>query len=355
MPFVKVKRKGRTLYRGPSGRTFNRNQVRRYYARGQSFDTICNCGQTHTAEFFCDVKSTTNNDPTGTLSIRKSLARELEKRWRQLKLAVNKVIRDDDSFALSSSSIMAAQVISTEGGRLKAFQTWLDNSLSVLILGHDNGAWLASPISRGYNLGAQRANRLLGTKDAGFKSSQPRNEQGEWTEGSGSARRSKGEWTTKKSFDEDEYDAIGYYLGSGPEINDHLRGHGNDLDREALRAIASIDEMMENSSIDKNSVVWRGTRIPSKDFSSKIGKLMTLNGYTSTSKNKDVAEQFAKRGKGALMEIFLPKGTPALDLSKAADHFDSSIDDEQEVVLKHQAKFRIESVSGNLVRLRVIP
>lgn len=187
MPFVKIKRKGRTLYRGPSSRTFNKAQVRRYYARGQTFDAQCACGATHDAAFFCDAKATTTSDPTGTLSIRSSLAREFEKRWRQLKLAINAVVRDNDAFALSSSSIINAMVISTEGGRLKAFQTWLDNTLLMIVLGGDKGAWLASPISRGYNLGAQRANRLLGLRDS-YNPSQPREPKGspdggQWTKG----------------------------------------------------------------------------------------------------------------------------------------------------------------------------
>lgn len=161
MPFVKVKRKGRTMFRGPSGRTFNKAQLRRYYARGHKFDAVatCGCGQSHQQGFFCDAAKVTQSDPTGTLSIRRGFAREFDRRWRLVKQAVNVTLRDNDQFGLNPQSTIAVQVISSEGGRLKAFQTWFDAILSTYVLG-DHGAWVATPVIRGYERGWGRAMRM---------------------------------------------------------------------------------------------------------------------------------------------------------------------------------------------------
>lgn len=161
MPFTKVKRKGRTMYRGPSGRVFNKKQVRRYYARGGTFDAICNCGTTHGSGLYCDASTITNSDPTGTLSLRRAFARELDRRWRMVKIAVNAAVRDQDTFALSPVSVMSAQVISTEGGRLKSFQSWFDAILGMYVYGHDRGAWTSQYITPAYKRGVDRALRLL--------------------------------------------------------------------------------------------------------------------------------------------------------------------------------------------------
>lgn len=161
MPFTKVKRKGRTMYRGPSGRVFNKKQVRRYYARGGTFDAICNCGTTHGSGLYCDASTITKSDPTGTLSLRRAFARELDRRWRMVKIAVNAAVRDQDVFALSPASIMSAQVISTEGGRLKAFQSWFDAILGMYVYGQDRGVWAGQYIAPAYKRGVDRALRLL--------------------------------------------------------------------------------------------------------------------------------------------------------------------------------------------------
>lgn len=174
MPFVKVKRKGQTRYRGPSGRTFNKAQVRRYYARGSKFDAAtCGCGQSHQQGFFCDAAKVTQSDPTGTLSIRKLFAREFDRRWRLVKQAVNSALRDHDQFGLNPESVIAVQVISSPGGRLKAFQTWFDAILGAHVFG-DRGAWVATPVMRGYERGWGRAMRM--TKGGPLKSSVERSQ-----------------------------------------------------------------------------------------------------------------------------------------------------------------------------------
>lgn len=163
MPFtlLKKKHKGQRLYRSLSGRKFTQKQVRRYYARGGTFDAKqCNCGATHGEGFFCDAATVNRSDPTGTLSLRRAFARELDRRWRMVKMAVNAAIRDQDVFAFSPASIMNAQVISTEGGRLKAFQTWFDAILGMYVYGADRGAWTYPFIEQAYKRGVNRASRL---------------------------------------------------------------------------------------------------------------------------------------------------------------------------------------------------
>lgn len=169
MPFtlLKKKRKGQRLYRSPSGRLFTQRQVKRYYARGGTFDK-CNCGSTHAEGFFCDAAASNQSDPTGTLSLRRAFASEIDRRWKMVKTAVNVTIRDQDVFAFSPASIINAQVISTEGGRLKAFQTWFDAILGMHVYGADRGEWTSQFITQAYKLGVNRAFRLANSPVQNF-------------------------------------------------------------------------------------------------------------------------------------------------------------------------------------------
>lgn len=133
-------------------------------------DVVCNCGLMHATGFFCDAAKADRFDPTGTLSLRRAFAREIDRRWRMVKTAVNTTIRDQDVFAFSPASIINAQVISTEGGRLKAFQTWFDAILGMHVYGADRGSWTQDFIVPAYKYGVNRALRLTNSsvRDAGW-------------------------------------------------------------------------------------------------------------------------------------------------------------------------------------------
>jgi len=136
MPFVKVKRKGKRMYRSPSGRLFTQKQVRLYYARGGTFDAAPSV-----------------SDPTHTLNVRKAFARELDKRWRTVKLNVIDAVRDTDAFGLAPSAMISVNVMA--GGRLKTFQMWLDNVLSGAVVGSDR--WVKPYMTLGYAQGVRHA------------------------------------------------------------------------------------------------------------------------------------------------------------------------------------------------------
>jgi len=118
MPFKKLRK---NKYRGPSGKTFTLAQVRRYYARGGTFDAPA------------------SSDPTKTLGIRRGMTKELEGRWRTVKLAVVRMVGGDTLPPVD---------------RIKTFQAWFDNLLSTAVLG-DTG-WM-SYLRAGYAQGVIHA------------------------------------------------------------------------------------------------------------------------------------------------------------------------------------------------------
>lgn len=166
MPFKKIKKgKGRGKYRSPSGRTFNKSQVRRYYARGGTFDAAsCACRRPH-GRFTCDAARTARRDPSQTLDLRRGFTRALETRWRKLSGLVVEALLRQDLFGIVQSSARSIAEISSHGGRVPAFQSWFDAALADTVLSMNRTQWIGQYVAGAYMRGWARTAKTIGRTD----------------------------------------------------------------------------------------------------------------------------------------------------------------------------------------------
>jgi hypothetical protein len=166
VPFKKIKKgKGRGKYRSPSGRVFSKSQVRRYYARGGTFDAAsCACRRPH-GQFTCDAARTARRDPSQTLDLRRGFTRALETRWRRLSGLVVEALLRQDMFGIAQSSARSIAEISNHGGRVPAFQSWFDAALADTVLGMNRTQWIGQYVAGAYMRGWARTARTIGRTD----------------------------------------------------------------------------------------------------------------------------------------------------------------------------------------------
>lgn len=121
-------------------------------------DAKCDCGTDHGRTMTCDAAR--QSDPTGTLPLRRALARELDARWVMVRRAIRSQVGAHDILAVSPETA-SNHLFSTGASRLTTAQTWLDNVIYQHVIGHDGGEWLAEGVRRAYASGSQRAAQAL--------------------------------------------------------------------------------------------------------------------------------------------------------------------------------------------------
>ncbi len=157
MPFTKIKTgKEKGKYRSPSGRIFNAAQVRRYYARGGTFD----CASPPARKPVGDARSPRTTDPTGTLYIRKTLNRAFGHSWSLIKQQVRSTVAKEDSFGLSQYGPGQLAAMAATGGQVHAFSIWLDSAQSRVLVGL-HGA-IEKAVGAGYVFGRYHAEAKTG-------------------------------------------------------------------------------------------------------------------------------------------------------------------------------------------------
>ncbi len=155
MPFTKIKQgKLKGKYRSPSGRTFNRRQVARYYARGGTFDAHADvnasCVHIHDATRF---------DPTGTTDLRMRLRKELDRKWTTLKRLTIRALNEEDILGLSATA-RPSQIATNP---VTSFRDWFGNALNRAIVGN-GGGWLAPYLDEAAARARQMAARAVTTQ-----------------------------------------------------------------------------------------------------------------------------------------------------------------------------------------------
>jgi hypothetical protein len=119
--------------------------------------------------------------------------------------------------------------------------------------------------------------------------------------------------------------------------------------------VEGLKRTVQRSVVDKNTTVYRGiTAIDTPYANLEVGQTITEKGFTSTSKNIDVASSSAFVGanpgfKPTLFEIKVPKGHPGLDIEASYVGFDAklkntSVSSEEEVLLPAGVKFKVVSI-----------
>lgn len=169
------------------------------------------------------------------------------------------------------------------------------------------------------------------------------------------------EWTPKSSLTEFQSGMFRSVLGGYSAIHAHIRGERK-LDISDEEFSSFLSELDKNfSPLDKPMTLYRGVKHSDKILAgAKVGDVIQPDGYSSTSRDKKVAIQFAtKLNRGetpAVFEITAPVGTMAItDVVRITGEVAGLGRPEKEVLLKRGTKFRIVSIKPGKVKLEIIP
>ena len=155
------------------------------------------------------------------------------------------------------------------------------------------------------------------------------------------------EWCSSKEFGAyRRYTQNGYF----EKINFALRfGFTNDfLVNNDILSLDKLFETLPNKIKNKTPLtVYRGT-ILTKELKDIInGKaqnnIYTDKGFVSTSKSKEVAEQFAQKEEDIILQITIPKNSTIIDDEKLPSYVCSKMNSEKEVLLPRNAQLKILS------------
>ncbi len=121
--------------------------------------------------------------------------------------------------------------------------------------------------------------------------------------------------------------AIKHYTGSGfKQVNGHLIA-GIVADYKTKNTIAALDDLTQRAFLPASATVYRGAgSLAVKNILEQAGgqlrkgQVLTMKGFTSTSLDRTIAEGFANQARTSiLIEMRLPKGAKALDISQHSD------------------------------------
>lgn len=119
-----------------------------------------------------------------------------------------------------------------------------------------------------------------------------------------------------------------------------------------LKSIQHMDSAIAKGTVIKNMTVFRGV---AGDYANsllkvKVGSTFPGVTYQSTSLNPDVAEDFASEhsegelGTGAVLKIYVPKGTKGFDMNQIPRGQAGQIEDE--LLLSRITKYKVRSVNA---------
>jgi hypothetical protein len=157
---------------------------------------------------------------------------------------------------------------------------------------------------------------------------------------------------SNKRFDEisdeqkaqiDNYSYLDYI-----KINDALFD-SKKMTPEIQERMDLTDSVINASEVSSNLIVFRGTE--AKFYADwKVGEIYDIPSFVSTSVTKDVAtgEFHKERKEPILIEVLVPKGTKGLYLGT-----NSSLDDEDELLLNRGLKYRVLQKTNNYMKLEI--
>ena len=133
------------------------------------------------------------------------------------------------------------------------------------------------------------------------------------------------------------------YTDESESLNSALR-QGSELTGDAAEMFGQLNAAIEQSEpLPEGTTVYRGLDLSSQElmdsmlsrFENSIGQDLRLKGITSTSLDPEISAKFSKR-ESFVMEIQPKKGLYANGVSEFPD--------EEEILLKHNAQYRVVSV-----------
>jgi hypothetical protein len=210
-----------------------------------------------------------------------------------------------------------------------------------------------------YNEARSTSNNSLEDKVENYSPSQPRDADGQWTDGGSgggftdlSGKNSyavakemgfpDGNFDENPNYSEDEKTAVRYYgrIGNEP-MNDILR-YGGTTDPEERLARQRLKTLvdMKKQTLSKDVTLYRGAQL---DQTLDIGDSVSDRAFVSTSFDKDIAREFAteqyESGNKYLFQINAPKGAEGIFVGQGHDW------DEVEWVMDRGRDFKVQSIS----------
>lgn len=143
-------------------------------------------------------------------------------------------------------------------------------------------------------------------------------------------------------------DALDHYQGTGyMSVNEELRfaeGALDDVSDDVVSFIKGMDQAMADNTLSADVRVYRGLDEVDWLDDLKPGAEISDHAYTSTSIDREIAEDFASYGEdnGVVLEILVPKGTHGI---KMTGYEETS--DELEVILDRGVRIVVDSVKRN--------
>jgi hypothetical protein len=163
---------------------------------------------------------------------------------------------------------------------------------------------------------------------------------------------------TRKTATPAQVEALGEYFADGYEsINGFARGKTTVAEAEyngverVQEKIAIIDNVIATTAPTiEEMTVYRGVsvKVAAGLAKSPVGTVIVNKGFVSTSQNKKVADSFAK---GAVLNIRVPKGVKAFDVSKYVNKKEY----ENEMIFARDTKMVITNTSDNTIFVDLLP
>jgi len=198
-----------------------------------------------------------------------------------------------------------------------------------------------------------------------YSPDQERDERGRFASGSSTENHPTGNFsqlpTLSTTVSQKETTNLAAYIGVGYYgLNSALRSN-QELGTGLPEMKSAMDSLMDKvPPLEQSETVYRGVSgdIATKLVDAPIGTIITDKGYVSTSRDKELAQDFMTVGNSdnqtrALMAITLPEGTKALDVSKFYLN-NPNMSLEKELILPRGSQFQIIGRDGNTVQLKAI-
>lgn len=153
------------------------------------------------------------------------------------------------------------------------------------------------------------------------------------------------------SLSKAQEEAVKDYTGIyGKSVNSYMNGKKSNITEKEERIIETLHNTLNQTIVTKDSVLYRGgglsvfgkdKRTILNDPQKAVGRILTNNGFMSTSKTLQAAKSFSNPDydKLILYVMDVPKGTKGLDIGEL-----SILGYESEVLLQDHTRFKITKV-----------
>jgi hypothetical protein len=167
--------------------------------------------------------------------------------------------------------------------------------------------------------------------------------------GSGSGGKNQGPLTQQQK------EAVQYYQrGNNYDLNMALR-HDEPFSEYGNNRMGRMEEQLQAGMREttEDKTLYRGLGEDMNDDLKdvQVGDILTDKGYTSTSPDRTVGEEFQRGGYIAKMNV--PRGTRAIDVNAGLKPDENDFIGEKEIILDKGGRYRVEMINHDLDRIEL--